>query len=277
MDNLYFCLMKYALGFAFIISVALASCSGKESNGNSENEASSPETASTVPSIGFTVTAAFPHDTSSFTEGLLFYKGSLLESAGNYNRSRLLRYDLKSGKRFNDIKLDDAYFGEGICVFRDTIYQMTWKEKKVLVYTKDFKKIKELPLPIEGWGLTTDSTHLIASDGSSNLYFFEPSTFRLLRTQGITENGAPLSNINELEYIHGIIYANQWQTNSILKIDVATGQVIGRLDLSELERRAKIKNPQADVLNGIAYEPVTKKLYVTGKYWPEIYELQFNF
>ncbi|MDB5196256.1 MAG: glutamine cyclotransferase, partial [Flaviaesturariibacter sp.] len=141
----------------------------------------------------------------------------------------------------------------------------------------NFKKIKELPLPIEGWGLTTDGTNLIASDGSSNLYFFEPGTFRLLRTQGITEAGMPISNINELEYINGIVYANQYQTNTILKIDLSNGQVIGKIDLSDLDRRAKAQYATAEVLNGIAYDSTTKKLYVTGKYWPETYELQITY
>ena len=260
---------------AAIIALFLYSCSSNDANPNSE-PTSQPAT-STVPAISYTVTGSFPHDTSSYTEALLFYNGQLLESGGNYGSSKLFQYDLKSGKTSKSIKLDPRFFGEGACVFRDTIYQMTWREKTVLVYDKAFNKIKELPLPIEGWGLTTDGTNLIASDGSSNLYFFEPTTFRLLRTQGITEAGMPVSNINELEYIDGIIYANQYQTNTILKIDLNSGQVIGKMDLSALDQRAKAQYANSEVLNGIAYDSTSKKLYVTGKNWPEIYELQIAY
>lgn len=267
--------MKLLGHIALFASVLMVSCNNDDTN--STNNPPSNGTASTIPTISYTVTGSFPHDTSSYTEGLLFYNGQVLESGGNYGQSKLFLYDLKTGKASKSVKLQDKYFGEGTCIFRDTIYQMTWKEKTVFVYDKNFKKIKELPLPIEGWGLTTDGTNLIASDGSSNLYFFEPTTFRLLRTQGITEAGMPISNINELEYINGIVYANIYQTNTIIKIDLSSGQVIGKMDLSTLEQRAKTQYPNAEVLNGIAYDPTTKKFYVTGKYWPETYELQIAY
>lgn len=260
---------------ALLFSVALFSCNN-EDKPSAETPDSNNSTPA-IPAISYNVTGSFPHDTSSYTEALLFYNGQILESGGNYGSSKLFQYDLQTGKASKSIKLDAKFFGEGTCVFRDTIYQMTWKEKTVLVYDKNFKKIKELPLPIEGWGLTTDGTNFIASDGSSNLYFFEPTTFRLLHTQGVTESGMPISNINELEYINGIIYANQYQTNTILKIDLNNGQVIGKMDLSDLDQRAKAKYAQAEVLNGIAYDSTTKKLYVTGKYWPETYELQIAY
>ncbi len=229
-----------------------------------------------VAPIAYTVIASYPHDTSSFTQGLVFYNGQLLESTGNYGKSKLLLTDIKSGKALKQVKLDSMYFGEGLTVLNDTIYQLTWKEKLVHVYTKDLKKIKEFTINTDGWGLTTDGTNLIASDGSSNLYYYQPSTFRLLRTQGITENGSPAPNINELEYINGFIYANQWQYNYILKIDPSNGQVVGKLDLKELGDRAKAKNPNEQWLNGIAYDSTTKKIYVTGKYWPELYEISFT-
>lgn len=266
--------MKLLSGAAILTSLLFISCNG---NDVEPVDTSSTPANSSTPMISYTLAGAYPHDTSSFTEGLQFYNGQLLESAGNYGASKLFLYDLKTGKASKSLKLEAKFFGEGVCVFRDTIYQMTWKEKTVLVFDKNLKKVKELPLPIEGWGLTTDSTNLIATDGSSNLHFFEPTTFRLLYTQGVTENGMPIANLNEIEYINGVIYANQFQTNYIYKIDVKSGQVLGKMDLSELERRAKAKNPQADVLNGIAYEPSTKKFYVTGKNWPELYELQFNY
>jgi glutamine cyclotransferase len=225
--------------------------------------------------ISYTVVAAHPHDTSFFTEGLEFYKGRLIESTGNKGKSKLVETDLRSGKPAKAISLDNQHFGEGITIVNDTIYQLTWQEHVVNVYTAmDFKKVKEFALNTDGWGLTNDGKNLIASDGSSNLYFYEPSTFRLLRTQGVTENGGPAVNINELEYINGFIYANQWQYNYIIKIDPNSGQVVGKLDLTELVNRVKVQAPFAAELNGIAYNPATKKLYVTGKYWPEIFEIQ---
>ncbi|MDB5251794.1 MAG: glutamine cyclotransferase [Flaviaesturariibacter sp.] len=270
----YFWPMKFLAGL-FLLCAICVSCGNDDTSADPGTDTSTG-TPATAPSIAHQVTAAYPHDTSSFTEGLLFYNGQLLESGGNYGRSKIFLYDLKTGRQSHTTPVDAKFFGEGTCVFRDTIYQMTWKEKTVLVYDKNLRKIKELPLPIDGWGLTTDGASFIASDGSSNLNFFDPSTFRLLRTQGVTENGMPISNINELEYVDGVLYANQWQTNYILRIDPASGRVTGRLDLSDLDQRAHAKNPQADVLNGIAYDPSTKKLYVTGKNWPEIYELQVS-
>jgi glutaminyl-peptide cyclotransferase len=261
--------MKYVAGFTALL--LLAACG----NQDVKNEPAGT-TATSTPVISYTVSGAFNHDTSSFTEGLNFYNGDLLESTGNYSRSRLLLYNLKTGKEVKQVSLDPKFFGEGTVMLHDSIYQMTWKEKTVFVYNKDFKKLKELPLNYDGWGLTTNGKELIASDGSSNLYFYEPGTFRLLHTQGVTENGTPISMINELEFVNGYLYANQWQSNYIFKIDPATGAIVAKMDLTELYNRAVAKYPNADVLNGIAYDSTTKKLYVTGKLWPEIYELTGN-
>jgi glutamine cyclotransferase len=265
--------MKLLTGVAAFSFLVFLSCN---SNDAPSDESNTQPATPAVPLISYTITGTYPHDTSSFTEGLQFYNGQLLESTGNKGRSKLLLYDLKTGKVARSLKLDDKFFGEGVCVFRDTIYQLTYQEKTVLVYDKNFKKIKELPLPIEGWGLTTDGTHLIASDGTSNLHYFEPTTFRLLFTKGVTENGMPVARINELEYINGVIYANQWQTNYILKIDVNSGQVVGKMDFSQLDRMARAKNPNVEHLNGIAYDSTTKKFIITGKNWNDLYELQFS-
>jgi glutaminyl-peptide cyclotransferase len=259
--------MKY-MGLFACASFLFTAC-----NNNNDTPPDTVTETPSVPMMSYSVTGSFPHDTSSYTEALSFYNGYVLESTGNYGRSRLLQYDLKTGKVNRQLKLDSNYFGEGAVIFRDTIYQLTYKEKTVFVYNKEFKKIKQLPLNTEGWGLTTDGNVLIATDGSSNLYFYEPGSFRLLRTQSVTENGSLVSNINEVEYVNGFIYANQWQTNYILKIDVNSGQVVSKMDLGQLDIRAKAKYPRSEALNGIAYDSTTKKLYVTGKWWPEIYEL----
>lgn len=250
------------------------------STDNTTNTDASPE--SSVTRLSYTVAGVYPHDTSSFTQGLTFYKGQLLEGTGYEGKSKLMHIDLKTGKPIQSVPLDNTYFGEGITVINDTIYQLTWKNNIVLVYAaQDFKKIKDFPLNTDGWGITNDGKNLIVSDGSSNLYFYEPSTFRLLRTQSVTEDGSPVSNLNELEYINGFIYANQWQYNYILKIDPNSGIVVGKLDLTELVNRIQAKIPGIDTgsvatLNGIAYDPQTNKIYITGKYWPEMYEIQFE-
>ncbi|HVG40444.1 MAG TPA: glutaminyl-peptide cyclotransferase [Chitinophagaceae bacterium] len=263
--------MKKIFHLALICSsMSLINCTNNNDQPTEENRPTS------APLINYTVAAVYPHDTSSFTQGLAFNNGQLFEGTGNYGHSKLYQLDLKTGNHLQQLTLDPKFFGEGITILNDTIYQLTWKEKLVLVYSaKDFKKIKEFPLNTEGWGITNDGKNLIVSDGSSNLYFYDPATFTLLRTQGVTENGAPSVNLNELEYINGFVYANQWQYNYIVKIDPNSGQISGKLDLTELANRVKAKDPNADFLNGIAYDAATKKVYITGKLWPDLYELQF--
>jgi glutamine cyclotransferase len=230
-------------------------------------------------SLTCTIQKAFPHDTSAFTEGLLIYKGSLYESTGDHGKSKLLKIDLSTGKVEKQLDLDQKYFGEGIVILRDTIYQLTYTEKAVFVYTMDFKKIREFTISTDngqGWGMTTDGTNLIVDDGSSNLYFYEPSTFKLIKKLPVTDAGALGYNLNELEYIDGYIYANQWQLPYILKIDPSNGKIVAKADLTDIWNRIQQKSPKADVLNGIAYDADTKKIYITGKNWPELYEVQFN-
>lgn len=227
--------------------------------------------------LSYTINNTYPHDTSSFTQGLTIYKNKLYEGTGENGHSKLMLVDLKTGKPQKEVKLDDKYFGEGITILNDTIYQLTWQNNIVFAYTlKDFKKVKQFPINTEGWGITTDGKSLIVSDGSSNLYFYDPSSFRLLRTQSVTDAGSPAYNMNELEYIDGFIYANQWQLPYIFKIDPNSGQVVAKTDLTEMWNRIKIKDPLADVPNGIAYDSASKKIYITGKKWPELYEIQFG-
>jgi glutaminyl-peptide cyclotransferase len=264
--------MKNSIGFLLGLLIFL-SIGCNNSNGNSDSESSENAIPISTPSIVSTL----PHDTSSYTEGLEFYDSTLIESGGNYSHSKLFQYDPKSGKVLKELKLDDKYFGEGITVLHDTLYQLTYKEKTVFVYdAKTFKKIKELPFEVgEGWGLTNDGKNLIASTGSSNLYYFEPGTLKLLKTLNVTENGSPVPNVNELEYVDGYVYANQWQYNYIVKIDPSTGNVVAKLDLSAMVDSIQKQDPNAEVLNGIAYNPATKKFYVTGKHWPQMFEIQF--
>ncbi|MEO7984725.1 MAG: glutaminyl-peptide cyclotransferase [Bacteroidota bacterium] len=244
---------------------------------NKDKDADKPD-PSAPKNLSVSLINTFPHDTSSFTEGLLIYKDKLYESTGLEGRSKLIETDLKTGKPIRSINLDKKYFGEGIVIINDTVYQLTYQTQVGFMYSlKDFKKIGEFRYAAkEGWGMTTDGKQIIASDGSSNLYFYEPGTFRLLKTQDVNESGSVSFNINELEYIDGFIYANQWQYPYILKIDPNSGQVVGKIDLSKIVEQVKTNYRYADVLNGIAYDATTKKIYITGKNWPEMYEVQFS-
>jgi glutamine cyclotransferase len=251
----------------------LVSCNSGDSGGGGKKDNTTPPVAS----FGYTVVNTFPHDTSSFTEGLLIYKGNMYESTGLEKKSKLIQVDMKTGKAVKFIDLDSNYFGEGITIINDTVYQLTYTTKVGFMYSlKDFKKIKEFTFNTQGWGMTNNGKEIIASDGSSYLYYYEPSTFRLLRKQEITESGRLSYNINELEYIDGYIYANQWQQPYILKIDPASGQVVAKADLSQITNRVKAQFPTSEVMNGIAYDAATKKIYITGKNWPELYEMQFS-
>ncbi|MCX6316826.1 MAG: glutaminyl-peptide cyclotransferase [Bacteroidetes bacterium] len=235
---------------------------------------------SNVPrTMSYSVVATYPHDTSSFTEGLLFYNGEMYEGTGNYGKSRLMKTDLTTGKVLKSINLDKPYFGEGIVIVRDTVYQLTYKEEVGFKYTlKDFKKIGEFKFASkEGWGMTFDGQYIIASDGSKYLYYYDPSTFSLVKKLEVLEGNSYEYSINELEFINGFIYANKWQTSYILKIDPANGRVVAKADLTDLYERLLAKAPYIDTgLNGIAYNAATKKIYITGKNWPELYEVQFG-
>ena len=232
------------------------------------------------PVLGHTIIQVYPHDTSFYTQGLTFYKGELYEGTGDprhNGQSRLMKIDLKTGNALKKISLSDKYFGEGITILRDTVYQLTWQEHKVFVYTlKDFKLVKEYDITGDGWGITNDGQRLIVSTGSGVLYFYDPSTFRLLSKSSIMEGNSQAFNLNELEYIDGFVYANQYEYPYILKIDPAAARVVAKYDVNDMWKRVKAINPDVDVPNGIAYDSTTRKIFVTGKYWPEMYEIQLG-
>ena len=227
--------------------------------------------------MSYSIISTYPHDTSSYTQGLLIYNGDMYEGTGLEGKSKLLKVDLKTGKASQSINLEAKYFGEGVTILNDTVYQLTWQNKIVFVYTvKDFKKVKEYKIDTEGWGLTNDGKNLIISTGGSDLFYYEPSTFKLLKTQTVIESGTPTFNLNELEYIDGFVYANQYDFPYIFKIDPATSLIVAKADLTTMWDRIKAIDPHAEVPNGIAYDPATKKIYITGKKWPELYEVQFS-
>lgn len=257
--------------FPLLLSFLFLACKNNDS-GNSNGNGPAPP-----PLISYSVVSTYPHDTSFYTQGLIIYKGNLYEGTGLEKRSRLMQVDLKTGGVIRKIDLEPQYFGEGVTILNDTVYQLTYKNNKVFVYTlADFKKVKEFKLEHEGWGLTTDGQHLIASSGGSDLFYYRPSNFELVKTQTVTEAGSPSFNVNELEFINGFIYANQYELPYILKINPANGEVVAKIDLTDVWDRVKARNPKIDVPNGIAYDTATHKMYITGKLWPELYEIQLG-
>lgn len=227
-------------------------------------------------SIPFKLKTRWKHDTQAWTQGLLIHEGKLFESTGQ-KQSYIGIVDIKTGKADKKVVLDDRYFGEGIAVLNDKLYQLTWQNKVGFVYDlKTFEKIKEFRYTTEGWGLTHDGYHLIMSDGTEKLIYLDTLSLEPVKTLRVKDATGFVTKLNELEYMDGFILANQWETNRILKIDPQTGDVVGILDLTRLAQEAKLDNPRADVLNGIAYHPGTKLLIVTGKFWPSTYVLQLN-
>lgn len=266
--------------FAVVLIVSLTTACSDGNDKPADNGDNT--TVEAPPVIPHTVVNTFPHDTTSFTQGLSIYKGQLYESTGspdhlNTNGSWVGPVDLATGKNQPKAKLDSPQFGEGSTILNDKVYYITWQSKKGYVYDlKTFKKIKEFTYTTEGWGLTNDGKHIILSDGTNNLYFYEPDSMKVVTVTSVSDNNGPVPNINELEFINGYIYANQWLTPYILKIDPASGKVIGRLDMSELVKAARAKYPSADELNGIAFDSASGKLYVTGKKWPELFEIKIQ-
>lgn len=231
-----------------------------------------------VQPMNYAVLNIYPHDTTSFTEGMLFFNNELYEGTGMYKESRLLKVNLKTGKAIQQVKLAPQYFGEGICILNNKIYQLTYQEHKVFVYDLQFRKLpQEFEWPYEGWGMTTNGTQLIINTGGSNLYFVNPETFKIEKTVGVSDNNGYVDNINEMEWVDGFIYANKYLTDFILKINPATGQVVARADLSGILGKNNITpSSKTEVLNGIAYHPEKKTFFVTGKYWPALFEIRMQ-
>lgn len=222
------------------------------------------------------VLAKYPHDPASFTQGLLYADGVLYESAGLYRQSTLRKLELETGAVLLEERLDEQYFAEGLTLLEGKLYQLTWKENKGFIYDpQDFSQLGTFTYSTEGWGLTTDGSSLILSDGSANLYFIDPQTMQTSRTLQVTLDGAPLERLNELEYIHGEIYANIWYKDLIARINPESGKVIGVIDCSSLRDGENAPLPK-DVLNGIAYDPQGDRLFITGKNWPWIYEVSLE-
>ena len=236
------------------------------------------------PAINYSIIKVYPHDTSSYTQGLFLNNNILYEGTGQPGHSKLAIIDLATGKPKQEVKINPAEFGEGIAMLNGKIFQLTWQNNVVHVYdAATLKKINDFSWPYEGWGLTTDGKNLIVSTGSSNLYYVSPDSFKIVKQVAVTDNYGPVAMINELEFINGFVYANQYETNYILKIDPATGNVTGRLDCTDILTRSGMSYDPAmyelqtgNVLNGIAYNPSANSLYITGKLWPALFEIKLT-
>jgi glutamine cyclotransferase len=276
--------MQKIVYIAIVSALTACACGGNDASTPDTETPATPSITAPPPAIQYAVVNKLPHDTTYFTEGLEFYNGQLLESSGGNDDSSPYPSEMgvvnrQTGKVATKAKLDPSkYFGEGITVFKDKLYHLTWQSGVGFVYdAKTFKPLREFKIPSrEGWGLTHDTASVIMSDGSSNLYFLDPETLQVKYTVNVIHNGTPIGNINELEYVNGVIYANKWGEQVILKIDPVSGKVLGQMDLSNLEKEAKATYANADVLNGIAYDSTTGKLYVTGKKWPMLYEIKLQ-
>lgn len=224
---------------------------------------------------GYQIVHAYPHDPGAFTQGLVYVDGRLYESTGRNGESSIRMVDLSSGRVLRRYNLADKYFGEGLTSWGNELIQLTWKAELGFVYDRStFAWKRSFHYAGEGWGLTHDGKQLILSDGTSVLRFLDPQSFSEIRSISVTdESGNPLSNINELEYIRGEIYANIWETDEIVRISPRTGKVLGRIDLSGLLDKSQLPDPDA-VLNGIAYDKRRDRIFVTGKLWPKLFEIK---
>lgn len=256
-------------------SSALAEFKERSTQKDSTSQISlEPKIVHQAPIYGYRVVNRYPHDPNGFTQGLVFVDGFLFEGTGLRGRSSLRKVDVITGKILQYRNLPAHFFGEGVTVYHNKVIQLTWRAHQGFVYDKDtFQLLGTFHYPTEGWGITHDGEHLIMSDGTSILYFLDPDTYKVKRRIKVRGPGGPVSNLNELEYVQGLILANIWKTDMIVQISPDTGDIVGWIDLRGLlapEDRVQ----RVDVLNGIAYDQRNDRLFVTGKLWPRLFEIK---
>ena len=270
--------MRRLLEIIILTAISVACSNNLHTNKKSIN------TSNPIQSINFKVIKTYPHDTESFTEGFLFYNNQLFESTGSpeefpKTRSVFGIVNLNTGKIDIKLELDrNNYFGEGIVILKGKIFQLTYKSQTGFIYDlKSFKKTGSFRYSNkEGWGLTTDGKNIIMSDGTNIITYLDPDSLKVVKTLNITFNGSSALYMNELEFINGYLYANIWTTNNIAKIDPATGVIVGIIDLSSLFYEAKQSYSDSEATNGIAYDSSKDRIFVTGKFWPAIYQIKFS-
>ncbi|WQE36399.1 glutaminyl-peptide cyclotransferase [Brevundimonas bullata] len=266
--------MRYWPVLAMLLLALPASVAAQSSGPAASSASPAPDTR--PPVYGYEVVRTFPHDPTAFTQGLVIRDGVLLESTGRAPSS-VRRVRLEDGVVLQKHELAPEYFGEGLTEFDGRLITLTWNNGVGFVWNgADLKPIARFSYAGEGWGLTHDGARLILSDGSAALRFLDPVTFAETGRVAVTLNGRPVRQLNELEWIDGEVWANVWQTNYILRIDPASGHVVGIIDLSGLLPAGTIKDPNDDVLNGIAWDAATRRLFVTGKNWPSLFEIRLT-
>jgi glutaminyl-peptide cyclotransferase len=259
---------RFGLAAMLAVAVCLAGACGPVGS-------PAPAAAATTPDYGYVVVHTYPHDDAAFTEGLFYLDGYLYESTGLEGRSNIRKVELETGKVVRQEPLAPAYFGEGVVNWKDRLIQLTYQTQIGFVYDlATFKPKSNFHYVGEGWGLTQDGAHILMSDGTQFIRILDPETLKEISRIAVTDQGQPVRNINELEWVKGEILANIWQTNQIARIDPKTGHVVGWIDLSGLLPRSdRTDNPDA-VLNGIAYDAKNDRLFVTGKLWPKLFEIR---
>ena len=273
--------MKQFLTIA-AVTFLLSACNNN-SNPDTDNTLPPPAAGLAAPKIlSYNIMAEHPHDTTAYTQGLQYYNGKMYEGTGDFKNSSLRITDYKTGNvEKKHLMGSSEIFGEGINIFNNKIYQLTWQSHVIYVYEINNidKLIKTFTWPYEGWGITNNGKDLIISDGSANLYFVNPEDLKVKSTVGVVDNNGPVLELNELEYVDGFVYANVYQQNYIVKIDPESGHVVGKIDMTGvLKKFAPDYTPIEgdEVLNGIAYDSTTKTFFVTGKRWPKLFELKLN-
>jgi glutamine cyclotransferase len=268
-------IFKARLGLVLALALVSLQCNG----GTAVNPpANTGNTAANAPPAHFSyqIVNAWPHDSSAFTQGLIFSDGKLYESTGQEGHSSLRLVEPQTGKVLKKVDVPEPYFAEGITLLNGKIYQLTWQHGIGFIYdAQKMEQIGRFEYNSEGWGITTDGRSLILSDGSNLLRFIDPDSFRVTRTIAVTDGSQRINQLNELEYVNGEIYANIWHDERIAAIDPQTGRVTGWIDLTGLLPPGDVNDPEA-VLNGIAYDPTGKRLFVTGKLWPRLFEIQIK-
>ena len=265
---------SFISGFLLMI-LAVGSCSTSPVSESSPSQITPSSTIpQPVPVYTYRVINTYPHDKEAFTEGLVFESGVLYEGTGLNGRSSLRKVELKTGKILQFYELPEQYFGEGITVYKDTIIQLTWKSNTGLVYNKNsFALLRQFSYVGEGWGITNDGNWLIMSNGSSILTFVDSETFAPISHIEVHDGDIHVDELNELEYVNGEIFANVWHTDKIAIIEPADGRVVGWVDLTGLLQTPPFSG-RGDVLNGIAYDAQSDRLFVTGKFWPFLFEIK---
>ena len=273
-------MFKTRLLLTVALSIASLQCNGAGSasstNKAAEGANKTAETAAAPVNYGYQIVNIYPHDSAAFTQGLVFIDGKLYEGTGQEGHSSLREVELQSGHVLRKVDVPEPYFGEGIALLNGKIYQLTWQHQVGFIYdAKSFEQVGKFNYSREGWGLTTDGHSLILSDGSNRIRFLDPDSFKVTKTIAVLDGQIPVNELNELEYVNGEIYANIWHDEHIVTIDPQTGRVTGRIDLTGLLPPGDVHDEEA-VLNGIAYDEPGKRLFVTGKLWPRLFEIKLK-